>query len=286
MGLGLALGAAAGGLLGGLGSKGGSQTVKTELPSWYRNYISGNDGVLPEAKRLFDQGPNQYYTGNTVADFSADQNAAFDSIRNSATNNPYSTAQNNLVTGTLNGDYLGGGEYMKAYGNDVLDNVNTMFSRAGRTGSGYHAKTAAEGLGKVTAGLYDAERGRQQQTLGMLPSFNQSRYQDAQALLGIGGAQQQQAQNQINADMQRYNYNQNADWDNLNKYANLVYGAPHGQTQTTPLQRNTAAGVLGGALGGLQLASGISGLFSGGGAPAGGMSPVSTGYSSFFGPLG
>lgn len=274
--LGMALGAVAGGLLGSSGGGSRNQTTTTRIPEWLQNYVAGSDervGVLPEAESIYNRGAPEYYQGNAVAGLNNDQNNALDMVRMNAGNNPYLGSATDLYNKTMNGDFLGGQEYMRAYGNDVQDRVNSQFASAGRTGSGYHSKTTAEGLGKVTAGLYGQERDRQLQTMGMMPMLNNQRYSDANALMNAGNIQQQQQQQEIGADMARHNYEQNADWQNLDRYANLVYGAPHGNTQTTPMHRNRLAGGLGGALAGMQLASGFGNAF-GGSAPT---APFGTG---------
>lgn len=229
MGLGLALGAGA--LLGGLGSKGGTQTTTTRIPDWLKDYVTGSDtttGILPQAQSIYNSMPQG---------LNADQLVAQGMIRDTASS-PYGTNALNFMNKTIQGDYLGGGEYMRAYGNDVMDRVNTQFAQAGRTGSGYHAKAAAEGLGNVTARMYDQERGRQMQVASMIPQLQAGQYQAANALNSAA------------------TMDQNQQWNNLNQYANLVYGAPHGNTQSTPMKGNMAGGILGGALTGLSLYNG------------------------------
>ena len=61
--------------------------------------------------------------------------------------------------------------------------------------------------------------------VGLLNQASQQPITNMQGLLGIGNLQQQDAQNQINADLQRWNYNQTAPWQNLENYMGLVTGA-------------------------------------------------------------
>lgn len=72
--------------------------------------------------------------------------------------NPVAAAE---LQKTISGDYLGGGQFMRAYGNEIQNDLNAQFSQYGRSASGLHANTLAQGLGDAAARLYDAERNRQ-----------------------------------------------------------------------------------------------------------------------------
>jgi hypothetical protein len=61
--------------------------------------------------------------------------------------------------------------------------------------------------------------------VGLLQQGSQQPITNAQGVLGIGALQQQNAQGQINADMDRWNFNQTLPWQNLQNYAGLVTGA-------------------------------------------------------------
>lgn len=81
------------------------------------------------------------------------------------------------------------------------------------------------GLGKL--GLDNQQLGMVQQMngVGLLNQAAQQPITNYQGLLGIGNLQQQDSQNQINADLQRWNYNQTAPWRNLENYMGLVTGS-------------------------------------------------------------
>ncbi len=91
-----------------------------------------------------------------------------------------------------------------------------------------------------------------------------------QQMLGVGAAYDQQNQNNINAAMDRWNFGQNAGWQNLNNFAGVMSGMPSAtsstQTQTQP-GGSRAMGALGGAATGFSvggpwgaLAGGVLGL--------------------------
>lgn len=93
----------------------------------------------------------------------------------------------------------------------------------------------------------------------LLPSLYQYGNQPAQDMIGVGGAYENLNREYLDADMARYNYNQNADWDMLSRYAGLMNGLPDfsSQTQTTTGQQggNRAMGALGGAASGASMGS-------------------------------
>ena len=113
------------------------------------------------------------------------------------------------------------------------------------------------------SGNYNNERGLQQQGVGLATGLAANDYADLQALSGVGAAQDQRAQDFLNADINRYNYNQNKDLNALNTYQGLVSGNYGNSTSTnTPMSSNTGAGILGGALGGAQLGGMLGGGFT------------------------
>ena len=55
----------------------------------------------------------------------------------------------------------------------------------------------------------------------------------AQNLMNVGNQQAQFYQAQLNADIARHDYGQNAQQQHLSNYTNAVWGAPGGSTSTT-----------------------------------------------------
>jgi hypothetical protein len=62
----------------------------------------------------------------------------------------------------------------------------------------------------------------------------------------------------LQADMDRYNYNEQLPYQNLSNYMNVLQGAPWGSTTTSPAQSgNPIMGALGGGMMGASLGSSI-----------------------------
>lgn len=133
-----------------------------------------------------------------------------------------------------------------------VDNVNTMFSSGGRYGSGANQgevqKTASDISGDMYAGQFnqDMDRRTQQEAANianragavssygqLAPMANESRYWNAQKLLGVGAAKRGEAQSELKANMERYYAEQNAPKNALEFYNNLIHGVTSGAGGST-----------------------------------------------------
>jgi hypothetical protein len=204
-------------------------------------------------------------------------------------------AQGN-VSGMLAGDYLGGNPFFQGAFQPAATAAQTAFqksigdissaaSKAGRYGSGAmgdlqsqaagtFAQKLADTAGKLSYENYAQERQNQMRALGMAPGLAEADYGDINKLLGAGQLGEGYQTSALQADMARYNFEQNAPQRNLTNYLNMVYGFPAGrtQTQTTPYYTNPTATALGTGLLGLNVfnaanqasGGGLSNAFKGG----------------------
>jgi hypothetical protein len=307
------------------GGSGGGQTYQTTNSNsssgppteiaWALNDIAG--------RRMgdFQANPNApaYYPGQTVADWSTATQSGLTNLYNrGAQGSQLQQGGQGLAGATLGGQYLdlannpyfqGAIKYSQqpvidAFNSQVLPGINSTFSGAGRTSSGAHQAVVGQAADSLTrnlagaatqagAGAYDAERSRQMQTMGLLPSFQAADYQDLQAQLQSGGAIDAKRQQYIDADIAKYNYNQNAQGDYLTRVAQQLQsiypgGTSTGTTQTVgqmPSQGGMGTGGwLGAGMGlaglGLQAAGPMGFGLIGGGAGAG-----AAGVASSLAPL-
>jgi hypothetical protein len=180
---------------------------------------------------------------------------------------------------TAAGGFLQGNPYQQAmlaaatrpltqqFGEQVLPGVASLYSRAGRYGSGAMERalggaTEAYGraLGDVSANIvgqdYARERGLQQQAqLGQAqlaqaaPSFYQQQFLPSQTLAQVGAAREAIAGQPLQEEMARFQFGQQQPIQSLMSYLSSVYGTPlasYGQ-QTTQLPENKFMGGLAGA---------------------------------------
>jgi len=176
---------------------------------------------------------------------------------------------------TAAGGFLQGNPYQQAmlaaatrpltqqFGEQVVPGIASLYSRAGRYGSGAMERalggaTEAYGraLGDVTSNIvgqdYARERGLQQQAqMGQAalaqaaPSFFQMGFLPSQALATVGAAREQIAAQPLQEAMQRYQYSQLLPYEQLKGFLSSVYGTPMGQSVMPQAQTNRTAQNLG-----------------------------------------
>ena len=120
----------------------------------------------------------------------------------------------------LNGDYLDvtkNPSYQRNI-NDALGAASQRFAGSGRVGSGSYAGALGDAATGTAAQMYNVERGRQMDALGMIPQLVAGQYADSSALEDAGRAIDEN-------NMARF------DWPyaRLDRYANTVYGSPASQ---------------------------------------------------------
>ena len=296
------------------GGGGGSTTTVQKADPWAGQQPYLQD-IFQQAQQLYNAGgmaPN-YYPGQTVAGQSdwtkqalqmqADRAQSGSPLITNASN-----AMNNITTGqalagnqglnTLNQLAQEDNPYVDELYNransQVQANLDGNFNRAGRYGSGAHEAAAADAANNLAAQMYSSlwdKRADAAQSAGQLYNTgigqqvvagqtgqqlaNQA-YTDAEALSQAGGMMDDYNQQLINANIDRYNYDQQKALLALQNYNNLIQGSYGGTTTTTGQQSNsgsTLGNVAGGALtgGGLAYMLGASNPIIGGAALAGGL---------------
>lgn len=250
-----------------------------------------------DAENIYRGGAPGYYPGNLIAPQSANTQTALQNLgQRGAAGSDLTRAAQGQLQDTLSGTYLNGETpgfqgALNAATRPIIDNytktimpgMDSNFSSAGRYGSGAHAMAsgdAANGLsnalGDVTSRMiyqnYGDERNRQIQGMLFAPELAAQDYKDIAAQGQAGQAQDAYQQSLIDAELAKYNYNSNKDFDWAQQYINMLNGAGNPSTTTTTPQAspNPFTGALGGAGIGAQIGSIIPGIGTGIGALAGG----------------
>ncbi len=237
------------------------QTQQSGPPDYINPYIQR---ALPQLEQQALQTP-QFFPGSTIAGFSPQTEQALNLTQQRATNgSALQNAGNQALTDTASGKYLFGGDgFNAAYqaaANKIIPQVQSSFAGAGRLHSGLAEQAQTSALADAFAGLYGQERNNQMQAAALAPSYAQADYNDINRLADVGAQRDNLAQQRINEDIARFDFNQNAPLQRLQQYLPLLYGAP-GQnitingSQTSPLYQNRTAGALGGGLIGGQVGS-------------------------------
>jgi len=169
---------------------------------------------------------------------------------------------------------------------EALSVLDGSFSRAGRYGSGAHAAAQADaatglasqmygaayeqqmqaaaqaasaynaGLGQQISAaqaagqLYGTGLNQQMAAAGLAQSLANQPYMDAAALAEAGAAQESYAQQLLNAEIERWNHDQQKDIAALKQYSQLVQGDYGSTVTTTGMQSTPAGSKLGGFMAG------------------------------------
>ena len=240
---------------GGGGSGGGGSTSKTtnELDPTVRPFVEYG---LGEAKNLYQQAGPNYFPGQTYVGPSAQTTSALSLAGQRAmAGNPLLPAAQQQQQNVISGQYLQNNPYFNqalagaAQGatqnyNDAIRNAQGTASMAGRYGSGASAdiqnraantlaSTLANKYGELAYQNYGAERGMQNQAAMNAPTLAQADYADISQLANVGKTAEDYQKTALQADLDRFNFEQNKPYQKLSSYLGAAYGAPMGNVSTT-----------------------------------------------------
>jgi len=240
-------------LEGGGSGGGGSQQSQTGIDPMLKPYITYG---LNEAQQLYQSDSPQYYGGQTYVGPSESTQQALQAARNRAlAGNPLLRQAQGQQADVVGGQYLQNNPYFNqalagaAQGatqnyNDAIARAQGSASMAGRYGSGVSAdiqnraantlaSTLANKYGELAYTNYADERARQEAAARGAPQMAEADYFDINKLLQTGQAQEDYAKTALDADIQRFNFEQNAPYAKLQTFLSSVYGAPQGSVTTT-----------------------------------------------------
>ena len=282
------------------GGGGGSTTTVQKADPWAGQQPYLQD-IFQQAQQLYNAGgmaPN-YYPGQTVAGQSDWTKQALQMQANRAqSGSPLITNASNAMNNITTGQALAGNQGLNTlnqlsqednpYVDELYNRANSQvqanldgnFNRAGRYGSGAHEAAAADAANNLAAQMYSSlwdKRADAAQSAGQLYNTgigqqvvagqtgqqlaNQA-YTDAEALSQAGGMMDDYNQQLINANIDRYNYDQQKALLALQNYNNLIQGSYGGTTTTTGQQSSSGSrlgNVAGGALSGAGIGASIGG---------------------------
>jgi hypothetical protein len=235
------------------GGGGQSQTSRTSIDPILTPSVEFG---LGEARRLYDAPGPRYYEGQTYVDPSANTLEALTAAGNRArTGNPLLPAAQRQQQDVISGQYLNSNPYFnqalagasqgatQAY-MDAIKTAQGGAAMSGRYGSGVSAdiqnraantlsNTLANKYGDLAYQNYNAERARQEAASGLAPTLANADYTDINQLLKVGQAQEDYANTALQADINRFNYNENLPTAKLNQFAQYITSTPQGSTTTS-----------------------------------------------------
>jgi hypothetical protein len=211
---------------------------------------------LSEAQKLYETYTPQYYGGQTYVSPSAQTESALTMAEQQArAGSPLINQALAQQQGAVGGQYLGANPFLQAalkpgqeaatqaY-NQAISGTRSQAAGAGRYGSG--AQTQLEGLsqqnlanalanqaGQAAYQNYASERGLQEQAARNAPTMAQAAYQPINQLLQTGQARENYAQQALQADLDRFNFQQNLPYQRLAQFTSTVAGQPLTTTSST-----------------------------------------------------
>ena len=262
-----------------MSSGGGNQTT-TQRTEPYAPAEPFLQDILGEAQNIYRSGiGRQFFPGSTVVPFATQTQSALDLGQAAALEQAGPSQLMNLAGSTISDFASGAGQnqYLdqirSGITSDVMGNIATQFGGMGRTGTSPQAQQAAargitQAYAPIAANLSQAERSRQLAAAGQLPSLQQQmdarRFGGIGQLSGIGGAYEDLARRQLQDQIARFQFGQQAPMSALQQYAGLV--SPIGSGFPTSLTNapSNRPGTLGGAFGGAVAGSALPASFLGG----------------------
>jgi hypothetical protein len=235
------------------GGGGQQQQSTTGIDPILKPYVSYG---LGEAKKLYQGSSPRYYAGQTYVDPSAQTTQALTAASTRAmAGNPLLPAAQQQQQAVISGQYLQNNPYFnqamagasqgatQTY-MDAIKSAQGGASMAGRYGSGVSAdiqnraantlaNTLANKAGELSYANYAAERGRQEAAAMGAPALANADYTDINQLLKSGQAREDYANTALQADINRFNYQENLPTAKLNQYAQYLTGTPQGSTTTS-----------------------------------------------------
>ncbi len=244
-------------------SKGGGSsrtiTQSTQAPAYAQPFLKTG---LEEAKRLYESPTPQYLPSEHSCRLCTERQALSGYRSQALQGSPLIGATQDVVMQNL----MGTNPLMSAAMQPVLEKMQGQVSASGRYGSGYGDAAIAQALAPMA---YQA----QQAAIAQAPAARQFGFADLETLAQVGGAREAQSQAELEADIQRFQFEQARPTQKLADYMQFVQGGSGalGGQQITPVTRNPALGFLSGGLAGAQGAKmlgmtggGAQGLAAGG----------------------
>lgn len=289
------------GLGGDDGGSGGNQNVVTK--SQPPDFQLGNLNKLMSEAGKYLAGPTPtYFPGSTVAGQRPEQIAGQNQVVDYATGNLPDLTSNAIASNQFSlGAAMdpGSNPYLLATAENAAVPILRGFEQidrpeiqnqalaAGQFGGsrqgiaeGIAGQGALDAVARNTYGLFNDAYARGQDNAikaqAIAPSLLGAGTLPGTLVSGVGDVQQGQTQNELNDQVNRFNFDQNADLAQLQQFQNLIGGNFGGTTtsQGTAQQsssRSPLSGALGGASLGASIGSVIPGLGTGWGAAVGGV---------------
>ena len=230
---------------------GGSTTTKSE------NTQNIDPAILPyitygldQSKKLYQTAGPNYYPDDTYVGMSGQTNVGLQQKEGRAMGgNPLLPAAMGEQLSTIQGDRLSAGNpYFSAMMasaakpavsefNNAIRDIGSRTAQSGRYGSGAMGEledTATENLAnaltsraaELSYNNFGAERSRQDAAIASAPQMGNAQYTDIDQLINVGQQRENYDKQQLQADIDRFSFEENKPYTKLDSYLSGAYGAP------------------------------------------------------------
>jgi hypothetical protein len=235
----------------------GGDTVQTQSSSApWGPQASRYQTALKDLDKLYKAGGLRVnpYPGQTVAPTAPEtQQAWAGTAQRAQAGSPLNQASASYLMNVLNPGYLtSDSPGLQSVIDQSRQGVNAQFAMGGRTFSGAHAGGLGASEGALRYTDFARKAQEQQAASQFAPQLAREDYYDLGQLGQVGSQREAAMQDQINADINRYNSLQNAPINELALYQKLIGGNLGAQTTATqPNQNAWGANQTAGLIGGL-----------------------------------
>jgi len=223
--------------------------------------------AIDSAQDLYEGSSPNFFPNATYTDFAPETSTALNlTSARALAGNPLLNQSQTEASNILAGNYLNPSTnlYSKALydqmAGDVMSDVNSQFTSAGRFGSGANQEILTQELGQLANQVYGDQYNRERElmanTMATAPGLGEMDYNDIAKLQGVGVEKESLENAKLQDAINRFDYNETKPYNKLNQYlASLGASVPSNTLETSPVFRNTGAGLLKGAGTGMNLAS-------------------------------
>lgn len=238
---------------GGGGGSRGSSTTQQGIDPLLKPFVSFG---LTEAQKLYQTDAPEFFGGQTFVSPSQQTQSALMAAENRAmAGNPLLPAAQRQQQDVIEGRFLQNNPFFNdamrgaAQGatqtyNDAIARAQGSASQAGRFGSNVSAdiqnraattlaNTLANKAGELSFQNFGNERAIQEAAASRAPMLAEADFGDINKLLQVGQSQEDYAKTALQADIDRFNFEQNKPYAKLQTFLSSVYGAPQGSVSTT-----------------------------------------------------
>lgn len=232
-----------------------SQTVSQAPAAFIQPYYKQ---AAKAAQSLYAQGGPEYFSGSTYVPYSPETEVALQAqTQRAMQGNPAVNQAQDYAQSVIRGDYLTGSPQLQQELSKIQGQIGSQFARTGGYRGSANQEVLAREMGDAAVRNYATERGLQQQAAFSSPTLAAQDYADIGALGEVGAKREGLFGNQLQDQMNRFNYQQQLPGETLDQYIGRLTSLGGGMATQTTTSPTVGRSVLGGAVSGAKTGIGL-----------------------------